>query len=214
MITILQIVYFTSYLLPILFIALFFIKTTRLDFLKKFGILTLFIPILTYFYLGSIGYTLPLVLGYWILILFGASIFNTKGYTYPQSLSISFCLAYFGSFLWELPTLIYTIIMRGGVDGAFPLHIIYIFPILFIYEKIKTNQSKKEITITLTQILFYSVMVLFVSILSGFDIWNIKQNSISNQGNLEFLWMINRMVIIVGIFSIYIKSTLRKEQIQ
>lgn len=211
MITILQIAYFTSYLLPIPFMALFFIKTTHLDFLKKYGILTLFIPILAYLYLGNLGYALPLVLGYWILILFGTSIFNKKGYTYPQALSISFCLAYFGSILWELPIIIYTIIIRGGIDGAFPLHIIYIFPMLLIYEKIKTNKSRKEIISTLTWILSYSVLILIVLVLDGFNIWVVSQNSISGQGIMEFWWMINRIVVITGLFLIYIKSTLRKE---
>ena len=192
--------------------ALFFIKTTRFDFLKKFGILTTFIPILAYLLLGEIGYALPMALGYWILILFGTSIFNKKGYTYPQALSLSFCLAYFGSFLWELPTLIYTIIIRGGIDGAFPLHIIYIFPILFIYEKIKTNRSKKENTTALTWILSCSAIILLVLVLGGFDIWNIGYNSITNQRIEEFLWMFNRIIIIIGLFIIYSKSTLRKEQ--
>jgi hypothetical protein len=211
MITILQIVYFASYLLPVLFMALFFFKTTKLDFLKKFGLLTVFIPILAYLLLGDLGYTLPLVIGYWVLVLFGASIFNKKGYAFPQALGLSFCLAYFGSFLWELPTLIYTIIIRGGIDGAFPLHIIYIFPMLLIYEKIKTNKTKKENITVLTMILFYSTLVLFALVLGGFNIWNITHNSLFNQRIMEFIWMINRVIVITGLFLIYNKSTLRKE---
>jgi hypothetical protein len=211
MITILEIAYFTSYLLPVPFMALFFIKTGHFDFLKKFGVLTVFIPILAYLLLGDIGYNLPLVIGYWILILFGATIFNKKGYTYPQALSLSFCLAYFGSFLWELPTLIYTIVIRGGIDGAFPLHIIYIFPILFIYEKIKTNKPKKEVASTLVWVLSYSALVLSVLVLGGFDIWNINYNSIANQRFEEFMWMINRIIVITGMFLIYSKSSFRRE---
>jgi len=212
MITILQAAYVSSYLLPVPFMALFFVKTNRLDFLKKYGVLTIFIPLLAYLYFGAIGFTLPLVLGYWILILFGATLFNSKGYTYPQSLSIAFCLAYFGSLLWETPIIIYTAIIRGGVDGSFPLHLIYIFPMILIYEKLRTNQPRKEIASTLTWTLSYSTLVLFVLVLGKFNIWDTSQNSIANQGIIQFLWMIARILVIVGLFSIYVKSTFRKAQ--
>ena len=211
MIDITQIAYFTSYLLPIPFMALFFIKTHKLDFLKKYGILTLFIPILAQLYLNNLGFSFPLVLGYWILILLGTSLFNSKGYTIPQSLSISFCLTYFGSLLWETPIIVYTAIIRGGIDGAFPLHIIYIFPMLLIYEKLKTNQPKKEIATILTWTLSYSVLILAVLVLGNYNIWIPAQNSISKQGIEQFLWMTTRILVITGLFAIYAKSTLRKE---
>ena len=146
--------------------------------------------------------------------MFGVFIFNNKGYTIPQSLSISFCLTYFGSFLWETPIIVYTAIIRGGIDGSFPLHIIYIFPMLLIYEKLKTNKPKKEIITTLTWALFYSALTLNVLLLGGFNIWNTSLNSVSNQGIIQSLWMINRMIVISSLFLIYINSTLRKVAIK
>jgi hypothetical protein len=142
--------------------------------------------------------------------LFGASVFNRRGWTYSQALSMSFCLVYFGSFLWELPTHIYTVIVRGGIDGAFPLHLLFIFPMIFIYEKVKTNQSRKRIAITLLEILGYSTLLLIVLLIANFNVWNVSQNPASAQGIEQSLWMINRMVVMVGLFSIYAESSLRQ----
>jgi len=207
-----EIIRFASFLLPIPFMILFYIKTDKLDFLKKYGILALFIPILANLYFTDIGFNLGLITTYIIFVLFGASIFNSKGWTYPRALSLSFLLIYFGSFLWELPIIIYTIIIRGGIDGAFPLHIIYIFPMLFVYEKIKTNRTKKELFNLGTQTIIYSVLILFVLIISSIDIWNITQATTVNQSIAQILWMINRIIVTIVLFSIYAKSSLRKEK--
>lgn len=201
-----------SFLLPIPFMALFYIKTNKLDFMKKYGILTLFIPIFLNILSSDFGYHLDLTFAYMIFVLFGAHIFSQKVWTYPQALSLSFCLTYFASFLWELPTHIYTIIVRGGVDGAFPLHLLFIFPIIFIYEKVQTNQSRKEVYNILVQIIGYSTLSMIVLLLSGIDIWNVAQNPQSGQIVEEALWMVNRMVVVIGLFYIYSKSTLRKEK--
>ena len=207
-----EIIRFTSFLLPIPFMILFYIKTDKLNFLKKYNILTLFIPIFASLCFDDTGFNLGLITTYMIFVLFGTSIFNSKGWGYPQALSISFLLTYFGSFLWELPTLIYTIIIRGGIDGAFPLHVIYIFPILFIFEKIKINQPKKTTITLLAWMIFYSVLALFALISINADIWNVTQNTTAMQAIEQVSWMMNRIIVITGLFAIYIKSTIRKEQ--
>jgi len=207
-----EIVRIVSFLLPIPFMALFYVKTNKLDFLKKWSLPILFIPIFAQIFFTDIGFKFELVLAYTIFVLFGAYVFNSKGWTYPQALSLSFCLAYFGSFLWELPTHIYTIIVRGGIDGAFPMHLLYIFPIIFIYEKVQTNQPKKEILNTIISILGFSMIVLVVLLAGGYNIWYVNQNPPLEQSIMEFLWMFNRIIVIFGLFTIYIKSTVRKKR--
>ncbi len=207
-----EIIRIVSFLLPIPFMALFYVKTNKLDFLKKWSLPILFIPIFTQILFTDIGFKFELVLAYTIFVLFGAYVFNSKGWTYPQALSLSFCLAYFGSFLWELPTHIYTIIVRGGIDGAFPMHLLYIFPIIFIYEKVQTNRTKKEILNTIISILGFSTIVLIALLAGGYNIWYVNQNPLQNQSIMEYLWMFNRIIVIFGLFTIYIKSTVRKKR--
>lgn len=160
---------------------------------------------------NTLGYNFPLIIAYTTLVLFGTSIFAKKGWTYPQALSLSFCLTYFGSFLWELPTHIYTIIVRGGIDGAFPLHLLFIFPIIFVYEKVRTNKTKKETISTLFIILTCSTIILFTLVISGFNVWKVSTNPFSNRIAEEALWMLNRLIVIIGLFKIYAKSSLRRE---
>lgn len=206
-----EIIRFTSFLLPIPFIILFNIRTNKLNFLKKYGILTLFIPIFFQLLFVDIGFHLHLIFAYMIFVLFGMSIFNSKGWAISQALSISFCLVYFGSFLWELPIHIYTIIIRGGIDGAFSLHLLYIFPMVFIFDKLKTNQPKREILELLLIFLGWSTFIMFMLVGMGLDLWNILANPLFGQIMMQSLWMLNRMVVIFGLFAIYIKSSLRKE---
>lgn len=206
-----EIVRITGYLLPIPFMALFYIKTDKLNFLKKYQILTLFIPIFMQLIFGDLGYNIELIFAYVILVLLGTTIFNEKGWTYPQALSLSFCLVFFGSFLWELPILTYTIIIRGGIDGAFPLHLLFIFPMVFVYEKVKTNKKRINNLNLLLVMMVCSSIGLLVLITSKVDIWNIVQSRMSDQVFAQTLWMVNRVIVIGGLFAIYIKSSLRKE---
>ena len=206
-----EIIRFITFLLPIPFILLFFIKTNKLNFIKKYNFLLLFIPIFIYIFTPEFGFKIELALAYTIFLLFGTQLFNKKGWSIPQALSISFCLTYFGSFLWELPHHIYTIIIYGGIDGAFPLHIIYIFPIFFIYEKLKTNQSRRELINIRLFAIGYPIIILISLVGGGLNIWDILQNTKFEQSTIQFLWMFSRIITIIGLFAVYSKSTLRKK---
>lgn len=207
-----EIIRFTSFLLPILFMILFYIKTDKLNFLKKYGILTLFIPIFVSFYsIEALGYPLQLILAYMIFVIFGTTYLNNKGWTYSRALSLSFCLTYFGSFFWEIPTHIYTIIIRGGIDGSFPLLLLYILPMFFVYEKVKTNYSKKSITILITYLLSYSTLILYFLISNNIDIWQTTPFSPVAQSFTQILWMMNRIFVIIPLILLYSKSSLRKK---
>lgn len=205
-----EIIRFTSFLLPIFFMLLFFVKTDKLNVLEHVDILFLFVPVFLLIFNFDFGFKIELLTAYMILIFIGTHILLRAGWTYVRALSIAFCLAYFGSFLWELPTHIYTIALRGGIDGAFPLHIIYIFPILLIYEKLKTNLPRKDILKTLLCIFGYSSIVLIALVASGANIFDIQQNSLADQNVIQAAWMINRIAVVVWIFAIYANSTLRK----
>jgi len=207
-----EIIRFTSFLLPILFMILFYIKTDKLNFLKKYGILTLFIPIFVSFYsIEALGYPLQLILAYMIFVIFGTTYLNNKGWTYSRALSLSFCLTYFGSFFWEIPAHIYTIIIRGGIDGSFPLLLLYILPMFFVYEKVKTNYSKKSITILITYLLSYSTLILYFLISNNIDIWQTTPFSPVAQSFTQILWMMNRIFVIIPLILLYSKSSLRKK---
>lgn len=199
-----------SFLLPIPFIALFFIKTDKFDVFRKYAVLIFFVPIFAQILFTDIGYNLGLISAYIAFTLFGASVFNDRGWKYSQALSLSFCLVYFGSFFWELPYHIYTIIINGGIDGAFPLHLLYIFPMVFVYEKIKSNSSKQDILIILSGILLISTLGMGILLGLNLDIWNVLNNTQIERVLEETLWMITRLVTMFGLFAIYTKSSLRK----
>lgn len=202
---------FASFLLPIFFIALFYWKTAKFDWLRKFDLLTIFIPVFAVLVTPELGFRFELIIAYWVFVLFGTHLFASKGWSYPQALSLAFCLTYFGSFLWEMPTHVYTILVNGGIDGAFPLHLIYIFPIVFVYEKVKTNQHRKEVLSLLGYLFFFSSLVVATYWISGFDIWDIRRNSLESQIVMQSLWMLNRVVAVLGLFAIYRDSTIRKK---
>lgn len=205
-----EVMRFASFLLPIFFIALYYVKTAKLDWLRKFDVLTLFIPIFAYLVFPELGFRIELIVAYWVFVLFGTRLFVSKGWSYPQALSLAFCLTYFGSFLWELPTHIYTILLHGGVDGAFPLHLIYIFPMVFVYEKVKTNLPRAEIAKLLGYLFVYSICVLSMNWVWGADLWDIRNNPIETQMLLQAVWMLNRVVAVLGLFTIYRVSSNRK----
>lgn len=206
-----EILRLTSFLLPIPFMLLFYIKTDKLDFIKNNSLIILLFPILASLLLTDIGYNIELVLAYTIFVLFGTQVFKKANFTYPQAISISFCLTYFASFLWEIPTHIYTIILNQGIDGALPLHLIYIFPMIFIYEKLKTNQTKKHTFKLLLLIFGYSTAVLISTVLGGYDIFIIKNNPLFMQGILEASWMTNRIIVVITLFLLYSKSSFRRK---
>lgn len=199
-----------SFLLPIPFMALFYIKSKKFEFLKNYVFLAFLVPVFVQLLSVDIGYHFDLVVAYMTFTLFGASIFNRKGWSYLQALSLSFCLVYFGSFLWELPYHVYTIIIRGGIDGAFPLHLIYVFPMIFVYEKVKTNLSRNEILVILSDVLLLSTLGMGILVTWNLDIWNTYNNTIFESTVEELIWMMTRLVTMFGLFAIYVKSTLRK----
>lgn len=203
---------FSTYLLPIPFMALFYLKTHRLDFLRTYGFLLLLLPLVIQLFV-PIGYDLFLALAYLLFVLAGAYVFSFEGWGYPQALSISFCLAFFGSFLWELPIIVYTIFARGGIDGAFPLHMLFVFPMIFIYEKLKTNQPRKMVLYIVGFLMSYSVYNMLLMPLIDVNIWSIESAPYMSQVFGQTLWMINRAAVIVGLFFIYLHSTLRKPNI-
>ena len=206
-----EIVRIISFLLPVPFMLLFCIKTNKLNSVKNYIILTFLIPVfLQILSVNNIGYKIELIIVYMTFVIFGTFFFNKRGWTFLQSLSLSFCLVYFGSFLWELPYHIYTIIVRGGIDGAFPLHLLFIFPIVFIYEKVRTNQTIKKNLSIFCVILSFSLLVMLSLISNNYNIWHVPSNSLSEQIIEETVWMIARIVTISGLFIMYSKSTLRK----
>ena len=190
---------------------LFNIKTTKFNSLKNYIVLTFFIPIFLRLLFGvNIGYNIELIILYITLVIFGTFILNQKDLTFLRSLSLSFCLVYFGSFLWELPYHIYTTIVRGGIDGAFPLHLLYIFPIVFVYEKFQTNRTIKEKLSILCVILSFSFLVMLSLISNNYNIWSVTLNTSTEQIIEETVWMITRIVTMLGLFIMYSKSTLRR----
>lgn len=192
-----EVVRFSVFLLPILFMLLFDVEKPRFDWLKVYGPLLFVGAVVFVLFFGDVGFNLELVVAYLAFGSFGVMFFSNRGWSFNRALSLSFCLVRFGGFLWELPIFVYTIVLNGGVDGAFPLTLLFLFPMLFVYEKVRVNRSKREIVGFVFSSVAFSVVVLWlVLVLDTFVLG---------------LGMVNRVVTMLLLFGLYANANLRKK---
>lgn len=192
---------------------LYYIKTSKFEWLKTYAPLALLVPILMQMAFGNnIGYRLELMLFYMIMTMVFMVHLCNRGWRVPQALAVAGCLTFFGSLMWELPIMVYTAILRGGIDGAFPLHLLYIFPIVFVYEKLRTNKSKMEVLTWVAISLLASTIYLHCLLYFNVDIWFLNLNPVSTQVIVEVVWMLNRLITIGCLFKIYSLASERKKK--
>ena len=187
--------YILHYFLPIPFMALYSWKTDRFD---KYWEFRLIAPIICmsllllktlYDIYGVFFVNWILTLLYTLLIILGTELFLDKCHL-PQALSLAFNLAFFNSVYWETPIHVYTALYHGYIDAAFPLHVIYILPFFFLYQKIRfPKPHRKQYALFCLGLLISTLFLLPVIIFYNPDIWS---NPVPSWASL--LWYINRFV--------------------
>jgi len=119
--------------------------------------------------------------------------FLRKKYDYPQAFSFAFIITFLNSFYWELPIIVYTVFYRGYIDQAMPLHILSVFPVFFIYQKIKITNWKKTIPI-LASGLIVSIVFMMPLIQVGIIPSFLSIKDYAPSAWLQALWAVNRLI--------------------
>lgn len=180
-------------------------NTNKFDSLKYPTLCVSWIPGLVLYYhpLENFVASWSLILFYSVAISLGIIAFMRK-YDYVKSLSLSVALAYAASGIWEIPIILYTIAYRGYVDGAFPLHVLPVIPLLLLVSDIRIQVSHTNIVALLLVMLFNCAMLGVRVKVFGANLWNV----LGFIPNISF-WLA-RVVTIIALYSIYYRGELRK----
>ena len=196
---------FGSWFVPIPFMILYHIKTKKLDFLFPTVCAgTIFSLVLPTFLGIGLGFTKDLLQFYTLMVFFSFLLFYSK-YQLPQALAIAVCLTFFASVYWETPTHIYTIIHRGYVDQALPLHLLYAFPGVFIWGKIALKKDKINFLLVTLSIVVSTVVLGFLLSI-GSDIFLVVDNSPNLQQITQGAWMLNRVLSFSTLYLIFYRG--------
>lgn len=175
-------------------------NTNRFDSLKYptiFGSI-IFGAMLFYFRI-NLAISSILILFYSIMGSIGILAFMRK-YDFVKSLSLSVALGFAASGLWEVPIIVYTIFYKGYIDGAFPLHLLFIIPLLLLQRDIKIKPSKINI-LTIVSLMAFNCLMLLIHIqIHGANIY-----SIGGIENNILLWF-SRIVTVITLYSIYYRG--------
>ena len=180
-------------------------NTNKFDSLKYPTLCVSWIPGVVLYYLPIKNFvaSYSLILFYSVAISLGIIAFMHK-YDYIKSLSLSVALAYAASGIWEIPIILYTVAYRGYIDGAFPLHIIFIIPLLLLMSDIRIQVSYVNIVVVLLMLFFNCAMLGIRIKFFGVNLWNVH----SFIGSVPY-WL-SRVVTIIALYSIYYRGELRK----
>ncbi len=179
-------------------------NTNKFDPLKYPTLCVLLISGLIFYYFRiDIVISSSLILFYCVAVSLGIIVFMRK-YDYVKSLSLSVALAFAASGIWEIPIILYTIAYRGYVDGAFPLHTVYIIPLLLLISDIRIKVSYTNIVVLLLMTIFNCAMLGVRIKVFGANLWNVH----SLISNIPF-WL-SRTVTIIALYSIYYRGELRR----
>lgn len=201
---------FSSWLIPIPTMILFFWKTNKLD---KFTFLTIpFTVIISIFVFTTgvqLGFRPELIIFYLIMMTFSLLLFRKK-YNFPRALCIAVNLSFFGSLFWETPYHVYTIYLRGYLDQAFPLHLLYAFPAVFIWGKIKLRVDELDIGL-----IGFSLGISTLSMILLLDLGADLFWTYTNPPNLwlliEITWMFVRAICFMSLYIIFYRGVLRQK---
>jgi len=204
-----------SWFIPVPFMILYHVKTDKLDFLQVLA------PYATFFFFAGFllfGDRLDTKLGFRpeLLAFYAATVglsfmyFSNK-LEVPKALSIAVCLTFFASAYWEVPYWIYTIYIRGYIDQAMPLHLLYFFPLAFVVSKIEVRVDWKNVLLIASNMVV-STLSIFLLVGLGSDVfW-----TYNNPPNLwlinEVTWFVIRIFCFVTLYWIYYNGRIRNER--
>lgn len=203
---------FVSWFVPIPFMLLYHIKTDKLNRLSKLilpiSLVSIFILTLTYTNgLEILGFRPELIVFYILMLCFSFILFRNK-YDFPQAISITICLTFFGSLFWELPYHGFTIYHRGYIDQAFPLHLLYAFPLVFVWQKIKLRVDELDASLIGISLGFSTLsMILLLDL--GADIFWTYNNPPNLWLIIESLWFFVRIICFTSLYIIFYRGSLR-----
>jgi len=203
---------FGSWFIPIPFMILYHVNTTKLNKLSKFilpvSIISMLILALSYTTgLNVLGFR-PELVAFYILMLYVSFTLFRKKYDFLQVISIAVCLTFFGSLFWEIPYHVYTIYIRGYFDQAFPLHMLYAFPAVFIWGKIKLRVD--ELNVGLIGLsLGVSTLSMILLLDLGADLFWTYSNPPNLWLLIESTWMLIRGVCFLSLYTIFYRGSLR-----
>ena len=183
-----------SWFLPIPFMLLFFFRTKKLNKYTNLVFYCLVANVIALFFVNhdNLGFNFWLI-QYYLMAIGIVFLIYRKQLDFPQALSLSFNTVYFNSFFWEIPIHIYTPIVRGYFDQALPLHLLYFFPFLFIWNVTKIPLNKK--TLFLLALNFtVSTLLLFLLLSLNVNIWNVTAMPLNMQFITQTIWMLNRII--------------------
>lgn len=179
-------------------------NTKRFNFLKYPSVIAfLLIGFLSYYFRISVVVSSTLILHYSIMVSFGIIFFMRK-YDYLKAISLSIALSFAASGIWELPIIVYSIIYKGYIDGAFPLHIIYLLPLLLLQSDIKFKNKSRPIVIAVMMMTFNCLMLVLHIQIHGAHIW-----SVSGFYENILLWF-SRPITVIALYAIYYGGELKR----
>jgi len=180
-------------------------NTNKFNSLKYPTLCVSWIPgvIVYYHHIENFVASWSLVLFYPVAASLGIIAFMRK-YDYVKSLSLSVALAYAASGIWEIPIILYTIAYKGYVDGAFPLHMLPIIPLLLLVSDIRIQVSYMNVAVVLIMMLFNCAILGVRIVFFGANIWCIY----SFISNIPF-WL-SRVATIIALYSIYYGGELKR----
>jgi len=181
-------------------------RTERFDWMKNHTCLALIAyAFITFLLMKLQDMQILYVVDPWLFLLYGGlvimgtEIFMDHGLHFPQALSFAFNLAFFNSVYWETPIHIYTVLYHGYFDAAFPLHVIYVLPFFFLYQKTRFPKPHwKQYTLFFFGLLISTCCLVPVILFHNPDIWN---NPLPLWG--EMLWYLNRVLTYVVLCKLF-----------
>jgi hypothetical protein len=191
---------------------LYHLKTKKLHISVKYIFPVIIISeILTFFLSGKLFVYRPELISFYILLSSFSFIAFHKKYNFLQALSISFCLTFFVSLYWELPYHILTILQRGYLDQAFPLHLLHAFPAVFIWQKIEVKMDRKNIFLLISS-LGLSTFGMFCLIGLGADISSGYYNTGMLWLTIELVWFMTRAICAYAVYQIFLRGQIRSRK--
>jgi len=202
--------FWLSYLLPIPFMALWGLRTDRLDRLwRRLSPAALAIWLLLTAFLYAVRppffvaweifalYSSAVCLGTWVFL---------RRCHLPQALSLSLNLCYFGSLYWELPIHVWTVVHQGYVDRAAYLHLLHAVPVFFVAEKVRLPEPAWRSWALLLLGLAVSALFLLPLVLRRVDIWAPSAGSMWAGPR----WLLNRAVCLAVLLYAYGRGEVKK----